>query len=124
MRHSHGGYFGDVEETDFQPRLPGRHALADAPESGTTDMHAAALARKMIELLEQETSAVQRRHHGQSPDAVVVDPQSIAGDPGEGPAAAGRRHVAGNPWSELLEIGRRLLRQLESGMKNPFEFLP
>ncbi len=125
MHYSHGGYFGDVNEADFQPGRRGRHASATGPEADAAGLHASALVRKMIELLEQESSAVQQRRHGQSPDAVTVDPQSIAGDPGENPAVpGGKRHVDGNTWLQLLETGKRLLRHLESGMKNPFEFLP
>lgn len=128
MAHSHGGYFGDIQEQDFHHAASSENSLRHHPASGNSapDIHSAALVRKMLELLEEQSTAAQRPRHGQLPDAAVIDPLSIAGSVGENPAAARgpAGHHAAQPWNQLLALGRKLLAQLEAGVKNPFEFLP
>lgn len=128
MASSHGGYFGDIEEQDFHHAISAESPHGHGSETGNSpaDIHSAALVRKMLELLEEQSSAAQRPRHSQMPDATVVDPLSVAGSVGENPAVArgpAGQH-AGQPWNQLLAIGRKLLAHLEAGMRNPFEFLP
>ena len=120
MTHSHGGYFGDLEEHDFHSP----HHHGSSSQEAPSDVHSAVLVKKMLELLEQQSSAAQRTGRGRTPDATVVDPLSIAGSVGENPAAHRLPgHHATQPWTELLNLDRKLLAHLEAGIKNPFEFL-
>ena len=128
MAHSHGGYFGDIQELDFQhaPWAENSARHHSAAGNSSADLHSAALVRKMLELLEEQSSAAQRPRHGQMPDATVIDPLSIVGSAGESPAVArgAAGHHAAQPWNQLLALGRKLLDHLQAGIKNPFEFLP
>ncbi len=128
MAHSHGGYFGDIQEQDFQhaPSAENQSPRRSAAGNSSADIHSAAMVRKMLELLEEQSAAAQRPRHGQLPDAILVDPLSVAGSAGENPAVGGGAagHQAAQPWNQLLALGRRLLAHLETGIRNPFEFLP